>query len=304
MSTLTSRVLMVPPQGFAFNSQTSISNDYQKQPEDGNYRDKAMNEFNKMVKTLEKNDIRVLLLHQDEKLPDAVFPNNWFSTHIDANNKRLLMIYPMLAENRQSEVNIEGLMQLLNNHKLNPHNIIDLRERDYSSLVLEGTGSIVFDRASKILYASLSPRTDLTLVNRVADKLGYKAVTFTSQNLRGHSIYHTNVMMSVGDTIAVICSSCIQEPAIRVEISKQLEQNAKVIIEITPEQVESMCGNVLELVNASGQRMLVMSQTAYENFTPLQIKDIESKVKIIPVGISTIENIGGGSARCMMAEIF
>jgi hypothetical protein len=294
----TSTVLMVPPRGFCFNIQTAMSNAFQQKLVGEDVKTRAMSEFNAMVDSMTRQGVNVILLNQHESLPDAVFPNNWFSTHrID--KQTILILYPMLTVNRQAEVNRQGLLQRLNQHDILIDEVIDLSK---TKGVLEGTGSLVFDRVNKYVYASISPRTHTRLVEMVAKQLGYLPVLFESFDAKGMNIYHTNVMMSVGEKFVVVCLEAIVDKSQRQYVEKVLSSSAKTIIPISLEQVNHMCGNVIELcVNPS---LVLMSKQAYRNFNERQRLQLLQFANVLPVDIHTIETIGGGSARCMVAEVF
>ncbi len=298
----TQTVLMVPPEGFQFNAQTAVSNDYQHQIKDTDFLKKANNEFYSMVAKLRNNGVKVIILHQDHALPDAVFPNNWFSTHVDSHGKTTLVLYPMLTANRQKEVNPAGLKKVFKKSNIAIDNMVDLREKNEG--VLEGTGSMVLDRKNHIMYASLSPRATKHMINKAAILLHYKPVVFASVNRKNKPIYHTNVMMGLANSYAVICLECIQDPKQRADVINSLKKSGKIIISITQNQVVHLCGNVLELTNSTGASLLVMSRQAYNNFSENQVKEIQNYSKILPMDLNTIEDIGGGSARCMISEIF
>jgi hypothetical protein len=298
-----SKVLMVPPLGFKYNPETAVSNRYQKNLDNTDVRPLVMGEFRQMVDALKKQGIDVLVFEQPANLPDAVFPNNWFSTQVNAHGTTDVIIYPMLTPNRQAEVNPSRLMSFLNSSGVQTRALIDLRNQPDG--ILEGTGSMVLDKEHKIIYASLSERTNPSMVKRVASLLGgYQPVVFNSADHLQHPIYHTNVMMGLGHQFAVVCLDCIKNPAERGEVVARLKTTGKIIIPITQDQVNHMCGNVLELVNKNKQYTLVMSQQAFDHFTPQQRKIMAKYDQLLPVNIKTIETVGGGSARCMMAEIY
>ncbi|HIG0327358.1 TPA: arginine deiminase-related protein [Legionella pneumophila] len=297
-----STVLMVPPEGFCFNYETSTSNSFQSFMSIKDISTKALAEFTAMVLQLEKEEIKVLTLSQRQDLPDAVFPNNWFSTHIDTKGNNILIIYPLLAKNRQAEVNIKGLITALNQAQFEVNELIDLRND--KGEILEGTGSLVLDRENLLLYASLSPRTSLNLVNKVADILGYTPIVFNSVDRQNKPVYHTNVIMGLGKHYAIICLDSINDAQQKTILSKSFKETGKIIIDISWNQAQHMCGNVLELYNKKGESLLILSEQAKRHFTHEQLRIIQQYSKLISTDIPTIEAIGGGSARCMMAEIF
>jgi len=295
-------IVMVPPDGFNHNEQTAASNVFQNNIDDVDPAHTAMREFDNMVAALRAHGINVLLLKQDDSLPDAVFPNNWFSTHVDKNGMTDIIIYPMLTPNRRAEVNVLKLKEVLQAANIKVNQLIDLREK--SGKILEGTGSLIFDRNNRIVYAALSERTDKDLVQELAKMMDYHAVIFHAVDKRGFPIYHTNVLMGLADDFAVICLECITDKTEREMVAESLRKTSKTIVDISQDQLQEMCGNVLAVRNQKGDQFLVMSERAQKHFTAEQIAEIQKHNKIIAVNIDIIEKIGGGSARCMMAEIY
>jgi hypothetical protein len=302
MSLNSSTVLMVPPSTFQYNPETAATNMFQSTLPIHHLKDLALKEFNTMVSNLKEQGINVLTLHQNKILPDAVFPNNWFSTHLDENENTVLIIYPMLAANRQAEVNIDELINVLNKAKIQVHQIIDLRNNDNE--ILEGTGSLVLDRENSILYASVSSRTSPIMIDRVARILNYKPIIFDSFDEHDKPIYHTNVMLSITNKYAIICMDSIKDKLQKSALLHHFKLTNKLVININYDQVKHMCGNVLELYNAHEESLLILSHQAKLNFTNEQLNTIQKYSRLVPVEIDTIETIGGGSARCMMAEIY
>lgn len=299
--TTTSTVLMVPPEGFKYNEQTATSNVFQNAAKSSDTTTLAMREFSDMVAALLTNGVNVLVLHQNKNLPDAVFPNNWFSTELNQNGKTDIYIYPMLTQNRRDEVNVKGLKQLLKNSGIRINQIVDMRTN--TSNILEGTGSLILDRKNKIIYAALSERTNIELVKSLAVKLNYQPIIFHAVDEHQFPIYHTNVLMGLAEDFAIVCLECIKDKNERNQVEIALKKHGD-LIDISQAQLKEMCGNVLALRNNKGQKLLVMSARAKRHFTPQQLGLIQKYNKIVPVQIDTIEQIGGGSARCMMAEIF
>lgn len=303
---LTDTLAMVRPNYFGFNPETS-DNEFQNAPSgssESSIRKIAMEEFNKMVEVLESNKLTVAVLdsplgENGEITPDAVFPNNWFSTHPGT-----LVIYPMKAENRRRERQPEALKdRLLGMNILYPQTI-DLTKDETSGQILEGTGSLVLDRVNKIAYAIESQRTSEPELNKWADLMGYKPFFFHAEDLGDKPVYHTNVIMSVGDDFAVACIEAVKSANEKEKLIKSFSESGKTLVNITMEQMYDMCGNVLQTINTDGQRLIIMSERARKAFTKDNIKVLEKSGLIVPVNIKTIENVGGGSARCMMAEIF
>lgn len=303
----TDTVLMVTPDAFGYNEQTAVTNAFQQKPAQSvDAKALARNEFNGMVETLQKHNIHVITLSSPKNhiTPDAVFPNNWFSLHNISEDKILLVLYPMLMENRQKERQVKPLLDTLNIHGIHITETIDLSHYENENRALEGTGSIIFDRKNKIAYACLSPRTDPMILNELMQALNYTAITFHSVDKTGKPIYHTNVMMSIGTEFAVIATESIPDKNEREKILQTLQQSNKNILQITPSQMEKMAGNILEVRSIDGTRNIILSNTAYLAFTTEQLEILKKYAQLIVVHIDTIEKLGGGSARCMLAEIF
>lgn len=302
----TAEVLMVRPVGFRYNAQTAVNNTYQSN--DGLNPDviqaKALEEFDQLVEKLEAKGVKVNVL-QDTKepsTPDSIFPNNWFSTHEEG----LMVIYPMFAENRQAEITkfrkaAEDIADQAQKD-VELFTILDYSHNRKRQQILEGTGSIVIDRKNKVAYCSLSERADKLLFEKWAEATGHEAVSFTSYQ-DGEVIYHTNILMGIGSKNALICLEAIDE-ADRDRVRKKLEAGGNTIIELAPEQLKSGLGNTLELLDANGKNFIAMSQNAYEALTSEQKAQIEAETEIVYSDISNIEYYGGGSVRCMIAEIF
>lgn len=295
-------VVMVKPTHFSFNQETSVNNAFQNKLDISNQQlqTRVMLEFDNMVKNIRSNGIEVIVLDSNSDTPDAVFPNNWFSTHI-IDNKPYVFIYPMYTENRRKEVQIESLLKHLKDVTNCDFQVLDLRD-DYSK-ALEGTGVFIFDHEYKTAYMSISPRADSDLAQEVCNKLGYRLITFTSFDKKG-PIYHTNVMLSIGEHLAIICLESIQSDRERELVIQSLQHANKEIIEISIEQMYQMCGNVLEVKNKNNKSFLILSETAKKGFTQNQLDTMSKYVKYIVSDISNIETVGGGSARCMVAEVF
>ncbi len=301
MRQTTDHVLMVRPANFAFNEETAVNNAFQRKLE-GTIAENAMAEFDAYVDLLRRNSLNVDVLRDtpEPKTPDSIFPNNCFSTHVEKDGKRVLVLYPMFAQNRRLER--DKLMTFLNPSVYD--RVIDMTNHEADGLALEGTGSLVLDRERKIVYACLSPRTDKYLLASWAKQMGYEMLTFDSKDYRGTPIYHTNVMMHVGTCFAVVCLDSVVSPEQRKWLVNTLVESGKKIVEITMEQMNHFAGNMLELHNIKGEKLLVMSQTAKRSLTEEQISLLEQDVRIIAPDIHTIETVGGGSARCMIAEMF
>lgn len=303
----TDMVLMVSPDDFGFNAQTAESNAFQnKQENPSEITQTALKEFSAMVEQLQQAGVRVIVLpsRRDVRTPDAVFPNNWFSVHRSPDGSRTLVLYPMLAPNRRAERQRDLLKSRLQEQGLAIDRIVDLSSYESDGKFLEGTGSMVLDREHGVTFAVLSPRTNREVVDDFCRQLGYRPVTFHSRDTKGTAIYHTNVVMSVGSEFAVICLESIRDAQERNAVEQALKELGKKVIPISLEQVYHMCGNVMELEGKNGTKILLMSRTAYDHFTPEQKRTLAEFCTLLPVDIPTIENIGGGSARCMVGEIF
>lgn len=304
----TNSVVMVPPTDFAYNEQTGADNEFQNKPGQAqeHIREDALCEFNEMVNRLRDAHIEVLLLNKHAQshkelpdLPDAVFPNNWFST----SSNGTLTLYPMKTPNRRAEVRPEELTQLLNRNGYQVHKTEHVDKNHQQ--ILEGTGSIIFDHKNQIAYAAISERCDKELFERFCQKKGYQAVSFTSQSSTGRPFYHTNVMMSVGEHFVVICLDSITDDQQKQLLLDSFTTTKKEVIDISLEQTEkSFCGNILQLHNSKGDKIIVMSDSAYRGFTKEQKATLEKHGKLLPCPIPTIEQVGGGSTRCMLAENF
>lgn len=303
-SQLTNTVIMVSPNHFGFNPETAESNVFQHHVSDSEeeIQSKALAEFNGVVNKLKEQGINVLILESrdDAITPDAIFPNNWFSHHSDGR----LVIYPMLAPNRRAERQTIKLKDLLTENKITVSEIIDLTEDENSGKFLEGTGSLVLDRENKVAYAMESPRTNHEEFNKWCEMMDYKGVFFHAYDKEGFAIYHTNVTMSVGKEYAVICLDSIKNPEEKQLVKSSLENAGKEIIELSVDQIYKYCGNTLQVISSDGSPKIIMSKTAQNGFNAEQLEKLKSHGEIISVEIPEIEIVGGGSARCMLAEVF
>ena len=305
----TNRVLMVRPIHFGFNEETYENNVFQQKTESKEQaleiEKKAIIEFDLYVKLLKENGIEVDILQdtREPSTPDSIFPNNCFSTHYEEKKEgkeRTLVIYPMFAENRREER--KKLLPFLN--KMNFDKTIDLTDMEKEKKCLEGTGSLVLDREHHFAFACKSPRTNEDVLKKWSEKMNYEYFLFESEDEKGTPIYHTNVMMHIGTKFAIVCLNSIKNNLQKEKLIEILKKNGKEIIEITFEQMKNYAGNMLELKNDKNEKLLVMSTTAKNSLSPNQIKTLEEDVRIISPEISVIEKTGGGSARCMLAEIY
>ncbi|WP_370477970.1 citrulline utilization hydrolase CtlX [Tamlana flava] len=307
MQQTTNTILMVRPENFRMNEQTAVNNYYQKVldgilPETVNVR--AQNEFDAYVEKLRGVEVDVIVVKDkvETDTPDAIFPNNWVSFHENGD----VGLYPMFAENRRLERR-EDILDILEEKGFQIRNIIDYTSAEDEHVFLEGTGSVVLDRVNSIAYCALSPRADEDLFIEFCEDFEYMPVIFTAyQTINGKRkpIYHTNVMMCVAETFAVICLSSIDGKKERKNVIKHLKESDKEIIDITEDQVKQFAGNMLQVKGSNNERYLVMSQAAFDSLTKTQIQNLEKHNKILSSSLDTIEACGGGSARCMMAEVF
>jgi len=299
----TNTVVMISPDQFGFNPETSGSNSFQHIPSQSEIdtRQSALSEFHKTVDTLNAHGIATLVLpsRADVITPDAVFPNNWFSHHQEG----ALVIYPMLAPNRRAEKQIEPLKGLLAQVDIVP-DVINMSSLEGFGHILEGTGSLVLDREHKVAFATESPRTTREGFDAWLNKMGYDGVFFHADDKSGSPIYHTNVVMSIGEQFAIACLDAIQDPREKGRVADRLEALGKTIIPITTEQMGKFCGNVLQLASDRGEPKIIMSETAYNAFGAGNRQQLERFGDLVAVHIPVIEEVGGGSARCMLAEVF
>ncbi len=302
-SQITSTVLMVRPANFGFNPETADNNTFQKNDTSlsiDTIKEKAIQEFDAFVEKLRSHGIEVKVIH-DTATPiktDAVFPNNWISFHEDG----LLVTYPMYSENRRLERRPDIIESFSKDYSIKNH--VRLEKWESTPQYLEGTGSIIIDRVHKIAYASLSIRTDEKLFEDYCQFMKYKKVVFRSVDANGIPIYHTNVMMALGTDFVVICMDSIPDLKEKELLTKLFADTNKKIIDITLDQMAHFAGNMLQVKNADGQSFLVMSSQAFHSLRKDQIQEIKSHTNILHSDLRTIETYGGGSARCMIAEIF
>lgn len=304
----TNRIIMVRPACFCFNTETAISNAFQNtdysQTSSNEIQKQALLEFDRMVEKLRSNGIHVDVFDDTSSpiKPDAIFPNNWFSTHPDGT----IVLYPMLAENRRLERRNDLIKKLVQTHQVTA--VIDLSAYEQRQEYLEGTGSLVLDHLNRIIYAVRSPRTHSKIINHWMKLLDYRSPAMIFDSLDGNekAIYHTNVMMAIGTNVVVICSESIRDEEQRKKIIQSLTaNNQRNLLEITLEQMNHFAGNMLELQNERGEYFLVMSKAAYDILTDEQRQIIEqSNTKLLYFDVPTIEQCGGGSVRCMIAENF
>lgn len=307
----TNTVLMISPDTFGYNTQTAVSNVFQKKPEMSlkELRKKVSDEFKTMTEKLADAGINVLQagIDSEDDLPDAVFPNNWFATYEDGT----VILFPMLTENRRNERSAELIQELADSSGLKINKLVDLSEYENQGLILEGTGSLVLDRKNNAAFAIKSDRTSDELFDKYCSimdiPLPYRFLfsgnSPANDSDEGNQIYHTNVMMSIGEGFAVICDECISGRD-RDSVVHGLESLGHEIIRISIAQMNNFCGNILHLKNVNDENIIIMSRNAKISFETSQLDTLEKYGRIVEVDIDTIESVGGGSARCMMAEIF
>jgi hypothetical protein len=300
---------MVRPVRFAFNEETAGNNAFQQKTENEaaaeRIRKQAVQEFDDYRQLLESEGITVTVLTDTPEpfTPDSIFPNNCFSTHletVDGKPLRTLVLYPMYAENRRKERT--KLMKVLGTLPFD--RVIDLTAAEADGKFLEGTGALVLDREHHTAYACLSPRADAELLKEWGKLLGYKIFAFHAADEAGMAVYHTNVVMHVGTRFAVVCLESVQDAEERAALVAQLQADGKEIVEISMAQMHQFAGNMLEVRGADGGKRLIMSATAKGALTGAQIALLERDVKILSPSLTAIETAGGGSARCMIAELY
>jgi len=299
----TDTVLMIEPAAFGFNAETAQNNYFQINSENAETQNRALQEFNNFVEKLRSKGINVITVKDtlEPHTPDSIFPNNWISMHSDGT----VVLYPMCAVNRRWERRNDILEILKRNFSVKE--IVDLSASENEEKFLEGTGSMIFDHENKLAYGSVSLRLDEQLFREFCEKFGFEPVVFHSYQTANNErlpIYHTNVMMCVADQFVVICLDCIDDETERVNVVNAIVNSGKEIIEISESQMQRFAGNMLQLQNPEGKKFLVMSLSAYQSLTPEQISNIGKYSEIIYSDLETIEMNGGGSARCMLAEVF
>lgn len=298
----TSNILLIRPVSSAYNPETAASNAFQQEPGErpGVTLSKVHEEFDAFAQGLRSAGVTVHVVEDtpDPPKPDAVFPNNWVSFHQDGR----VILYPMMAPSRRKERRREVVEEL--RKKFEIKEVTDLSCYEKEGRYLEGTGSIVFDHVNRVAYACLSPRTDKELFVRVCELLKYEPVSFTAVDHSGQPYYHTNVMMCVGEGFCIICLDSIADNNERQQVETALRKSGLEVIAISQAQVSQFAGNMLLVRNQNEESLLVCSRQAADSLAETQWKSLEKYARLLPLSIPTIETIGGGSARCMMAEIF
>ena len=307
MNQITNTILMVRPVSFRTNEQTAVNNYYQKvldslTPETIQF--KALQEFDDYVSKLKEIGIEVIVINDTKEFdtPDSIFPNNWISFHENGD----VGLYPMFAENKRLERR-EDIFEVLEDLGFIIENIIDYTAAEEEELFLEGTGSLLLDRQNKKAYCALSPRTEEDLFIEFCEDFEYTPVPFVSYqtiNNKRLPIYHTNVIMCMGEKFSVICLDSIDDKKERKNVLKHLKEDGKEVINISEEQVNNFAGNILQVIGKNDERYIIMSKSAHESLTKQQINQLKKHGNILSSSLDTIEACGGGSARSMMAEVF
>jgi len=295
----TSHILMIRPVNFAFNAETAANNTFQVRKDEINIQGKALKEFDEFVNVLRQNGVEVTVVEDspEPNTPDSIFPNNWISFHGDGT----VLLYPMYAPNRRAERK-EHVLEEIDKHFLVKKKI-DLSYNERDNLFLEGTGSMVLDRDNRFVFACLSPRTDEKVLDEFCKNMNYGAIVFHSVDEAGQPIYHTNVMMCIADLYVVICLDSIRDTEEKNKVIAAIQKTGKEIIGINYDQLNHFAGNMLQIENRKHEKLLVMSTQAFQSLSEEQVQKLSGYNRIIHAPLNTIEVNGGGSARCMMAEI-
>lgn len=297
-------VLMIRPVRFSGNVQTAASNRFQQldaREQVDEVQAAALREFNSLVDALGDAGVNVHVVDDtpEPHTPDSIFPNNWVSFHADGT----VVLYPMLAPNRRLERRLDVIEWLDRERGFNVTRTIDLAHREAEEKFLEGTGSLVLDRVNRVAYACLSPRTDMDVLGEFSQRLDYDVVAFDAFDESGAPIYHTNVVMSVGSGFAAICSEAV-EPARRNAVTDVLRASGRALVDLSMKQMQQFAGNMLELQTRDGGAIIAMSETARNSLDTDQVETLTARgERIVSVAIPTIERLGGGSVRCMIAEV-
>ena len=292
-------VLLVRPASFGFHAEAATSNAFASAA-DGDVQTAALNEFEALAKRLSQARINTLIL-DDEPVPakpDAIFPNNWLSFHRDGT----IVVYPMATEARRLERNVAGIKALVTASGFEVRRIVDLSAHERHERYLEGTGSLILDRPRRQAYASLSLRTDRDAIADFDEQLDYSTMVFEAADRSGRPIYHTNVLMSLGTSFAVLCVEAVA-PGARAALLAEIESSGRMLIDVDYGQMAGFACNVIELMNRDGEPVIALSSAALRAFRPDQRRALEGFGELVDVAIPTIEAVGGGSVRCMIADI-
>jgi hypothetical protein len=304
---ITNTILMIRPLHFCMNEETAVNNYFQQQDkelDDVSVLQIAQREFDGFVSALKDKGVSVIVVEDRKEIrtPDSIFPNNWISFHSNGD----VAIYPMYAVNRRLERR-DDVLEMIEEYGFKLDRVIDMTDAEDQHVYLEGTGSILLDRENSVAYCALSERSNEELFFEFCEIFGYKSLSFSAfQTVNGERkpIYHTNVLLTIGESFAVICLDSIDDEQERQRVIRSLQRNEKEIVLISENQMERFAGNMLQVIGANKERYLVMSKTAHDSLTSEQIFVLKKHTKILVVEIPTIERLGGGSARCMMAEVF
>lgn len=304
----TNQLLMIRPAVFRRNEETAGDNKFQPEESStsGDVTKQAVSEFDHFTEVLSAKGIEVAVIDADESAdtPDALFPNNWLSFHADGR----AALYPMKAENRRRERREEIIHMVCNEFGLELKEIVDFTEFEEHNRFLEGTGSLVLDRVNNKAYACLSERTDRQAIERFCEAIGYEGILFNASHAADGSrrapVYHTNVVMSIGSSFALLCADAIDDQDERALVLDSLKENGHEVIEIEEAQMAEFACNVLEVLDTEGSCYLVLSDRAKASLRTDQIERIEKHAELLSAPLTTIENLGGGSARCMLCEVF
>jgi len=295
-------ILMIRPAAFGYNHETAVNNYFQTETSLScdELQQAALNEFDNIVTQLKKHDIDVIVIDDTPEpvKPDAIFPNNWFSTSPSG----IISVYPMYAPSRRLEKRDDILKWLNQNFVVN--DLQDWSEYEVEGRFLEGTGSMVIDHDNELIYAAISERTNLAVLEKFANTHRYQAIVFIATDKNGNPVYHTNVMMTLGDKFAVLCEEAIDEEWELIAVRQLLESTGHTIIPITKEQMHCFAGNMLQVKNKKDEKFLLLSQTAFDCLRKEQKQMLEAYAHLLPISIPTIEQVEGGSVRCMVAEVF
>ena len=300
---ITDTILMIRPASFRANEETAATNFFQSSDTKTDLRSiqqAALNEFDNMVELLRQHEINVLVI-DDTPIPvkpSAVFPNNWLSTSPEG----IVSVFPMYAANRRPEKRDDILKTLT--EKFLVKDLQDWSEFEVEGKFLEGTGSMVMDHENKVIYTCYSPRTDISVLEKFANANKFRAIIFFAVDNNGHPVYHTNVMMTLGENFAILCEEAIEEEWELIAVRQLLESSGHEVIRITKEQMHAFAGNMLQVKNSKGEKFLLMSQTAFDSLTEEQKEELAARSKLLSIPIPVIEKTEGGSVRCMIAEIF
>ena len=299
---IASTILLVRPAAFGFNQETAVNNYFQSPSllSQVQLQFAAAAEFDNLVKQLKEQDINVIVIDDtpEPAKPDAIFPNNWLSTSPDG----IISVFPMFAISRRAEKRDDILKWLKEIFLVK--DVHDWSEFETEGRFLEGTGSMVIDHDNKLIYASVSERTNLTVLEKFAATNGYQAIVFIATDNNGCPVYHTNVVMTLGDQFVVICEEAIEEEWELIAVRQLLESTGHTIIPITRDQMHCFAGNMLQVINNKDEKFLLLSQAAYDSLRKEQIQMLEAYSCLLPIPVPTIEKVEGGSVRCMIAEVF